>query len=442
MFLNTFQQAESFLALHIPKNSRQTFPGEAGLKRAKYLLHLLGDPQEKLKIVHVAGTSGKGSTCYLISSLLESQGFKVGFHQSPHLTDVRERFQINNQIISKEEFIFYLNKIIPIINMVPAFAKASVGRGKTFHGSLTYFEILVGLAYLIFSEKKVDYAVMETGLGGWYDATNVVSRTDKLAVLTKIGLDHTNILGKTIKEIAFQKAMIINNKSQAISIDQEQSVKKVFEKVAKEKQAKIIFITKNDYLYDGRGQDNIKFNLIGKYQKENAGLALTTVNFLSQRDKFIINKEKIKKVLSQAHFPGRFDVKRVNGKTVVFDGAHNPQKMEAFIKALIQKYPNKKFVFLLAFKSGKDYKKMLKIITPWADLIILTSFFTENQDIINLSEEPSAIGQQLKKLGFNNFTIVLSNKKAWEIILNKKEPIVVTGSLYLVGEVYKLIKEK
>lgn len=432
MILRTFEQAEHYLSLHIPKNSQQRFPGEVGLERAKCLLHLLGCPQNKLKVIHIAGTSGKGSTCYLISSFLKAHGFKVGFHQSPHLTDVRERFQINNQIISKEEFIFYLNKIIPIINMV----------GKTFHGSLTYFEILVGLAYLIFSEKKVDYAVMETGLGGWYDATNVVSRTDKLAVLTKIGLDHTNILGKTIKEIAFQKAMIINNKSQAISIDQEQSVKKVFEKVAKEKQAKIIFITKNDYLYDGRGQDNIKFNLIGKYQKENAGLALTTVNFLSQRDKFIINKEKIKKVLSQAHFPGRFDVKRVNGKTVVFDGAHNPQKMEAFIKALIQKYPNKKFVFLLAFKSGKDYKKMLKIITPWADLIILTSFFTENQDIINLSEEPSAIGQQLKKLGFNNFTIVLSNKKAWEIILNKKEPIVVTGSLYLVGEVYKLIKEK
>src|SRR3990167_10535368 len=130
--IKTFKQAEAFLALHIPRSSEQTFPGEAGLNRAKYFLNLLGRPQEKLKIIHVAGTSGKGSTCYLISSLLASQGFKVGLHQSPHLTDVTERFQINGKIISQKEFVDYLNKIIPMVNMV----------GKTFHGSLTYFEIL------------------------------------------------------------------------------------------------------------------------------------------------------------------------------------------------------------------------------------------------------------------------------------------------------------
>src|SRR3989339_1709335 len=232
IMIKTFKQAEAFLALHIPKTSTQTFPGELGLNRAKYFLHLLGNPQEKLKIIHVAGTSGKGSTCYLISSLLISQGFKVGLHQSPHLTDVTERFQINNQIISKKEFVFYLNKIIPVINMV----------GKTFHGQLTYFEILVGLAYLIFYEKKVDYAVIETGLGGKYDGTNIVSRSDKLSVLTKIGLDHINILGKTIEEIAYQKAMIINEKSQAISINQDPKAEKVIREVAKEKKAKLFFV--------------------------------------------------------------------------------------------------------------------------------------------------------------------------------------------------------
>src|SRR3989338_5459008 len=233
MKIKNFREAEQFLALHIPNNSQQRFPGELGLKRAKYFIYLLGDPQEKLNIIHVAGTSGKGSTCYLISSLLKFHGFKVGLHQSPHLTDVRERFQMNNKIISEEEFIFYLNKIIPIINMV----------GKTFHGSLTYFEILVGLAYFIFSEKKVDYVVMETGLGGKFDATNIVERSDKLAVLTKIGLDHVAILGKTIQEIAYQKAMIINDKSQAISIYQDPRAVKVIKKVVKDKQAKIIFVS-------------------------------------------------------------------------------------------------------------------------------------------------------------------------------------------------------
>ncbi len=456
MKLHTFKQAEQFLALHIPKSSAQIFPGELGLKRAKYFLRLLGQPQEKLKIIHVAGTSGKGSTCYLISSLLAGQGFKVGLHQSPHLTDVRERFQIytersrsiNNQIISKKEFIFYLNKIIPMID-----------------APLTYFEILVGLAYLIFYEKKVDYAVMETGLGGWYDATNVVERPDKLSVLTKIGLDHTNILGKTIEKIALQKAMIINKNSQAISIDQDTEVEKVIEGVVKEKNAKVFFVSSprrkgsmhldsrssslsdiNLRVDDLRGNDSIErmtqnLALIGDYQKENAGLALTIINFLSKRDGFLVDREKIKKVFETASFPGRFDVKKIAGKTVVFDGAHNPQKMKAFISSLIKKYPDKKFNFLLAFKKGKDYQGMLKIIIPWVNSIILTSFFTENQDMINASENPNKIGLTLSEIeGFNNFEINPSLKKAWVEIIKKKEPIVVTGSLYLIGEVYKLIK--
>jgi len=431
MLIRTFKQAEQFLALHIPNNFQQRFPGGLGLKRAKYFLHLLGRPQEKLKIIHVAGTSGKGSTCYLISSLLASQGFKVGLHQSPHLTDVTERFQINNQIISKEELVNYLNKIIPMVNLV----------GKTFHGSLTYFEILIGLAYLIFYEKKVDYVVMETGLGGWFDATNVVERPDKLAVLTKIGLDHANILGKTIEEIALQKAMIINNKSQAISIKQVPEIEKVIKEVAENKMAKLMFVR-----VSSRDVINHVFTknlgLIGEYQKENAVLALGVVNFLSLRDGFIIDQNKIKKVFETAKFPGRFDIKKIKNKTIIFDGAHNPQKMEAFLGALIQRYPDKKFNFLLAFKKGKDYQNMLKIIIPWADSIILTSFFTKNQDMINLSEEPAIVGQQLQKIGFNNFEINPSLKKAWKEILEKKEPIVVTGSLYLVGEIYRLIKSK
>jgi len=433
MTINSFKQAEQFLALHIPRSSQQTFPGELGLKRAKYFLKLLGNPQEKLKIIHAAGTSGKGSTCYLISSLLVSQGFKVGFHQSPHLTDVKERFQMNSKIISEKEFIFYLNKIIPIINLV----------GRTFHGPLTYFEILVGLAYLIFYEKKVDYVVIETGLGGWYDGTNVVSRQDKLTVLTKIGLDHVTILGKTLSEIAFQKAMIINNKSQAISIYQDTKAEKVIRRVVEKKQAKILFINNNYHLNTDRTKmvNGFRLNLIGDYQRENASLALAVINFLSQRDSFKLNKEKIKKVFRTASFPGRFEIKKINGKTVIFDGAHNPQKMEAFINSLIKKFPKKKFNFLLAFKKGKNYQDMLKIIILKTAVhkIILTNFFTENQDVINSSEDLNIIGQFLKKINYNSFEVIPSLGKAWEAALQKKEPIVVTGSLYLIGEVYKLI---
>jgi len=447
MIIKTFKQVEQFLALHIPKNSQQTFPGELGLKRAKHFLQLLGNPQEKIKVIHVAGTSGKGSTCYLISSLLISQGFKVGLHQSPHLLDVTERFQTNNQNISKEEFIFYLNKIIPYIAPL-----------------LTYFEILVGLAFYIFADKKVDYAVMETGLGGKYDGTNVVSRSDKLAVLTKIGLDHTNILGKTIEEIAFQKAMIINEKSQVISIKQEPGAEKVIRKVVGQKKAKVQFVSFPPPIgVEGRlrreldpllqGDNNTKqiinnLGLIGDYQKENAILALAAVNYLSNRDGFVINQNKIKKVLETANFPGRFDIKKINGKTIIFDGAHNPQKMEAFINSLIKKYPDKKFNFLLAFKKGKDYQNMLKIIISYAIVhkIIITSFLTENQDMINVSEDPKLVenaymssvrrGRVSRPL---DVKIIPDLKNAWETILKYPEPIVVTGSLYLVGEIFRLI---
>ncbi|EKE14049.1 MAG: multifunctional folylpolyglutamate synthase/dihydrofolate synthase, partial [uncultured bacterium] len=234
MFIKNFTHAEAFLSLHIPKTSAQTFPGETGLNRAKNFLRRLGNPQEKLKIIHVAGTSGKGSTCYLISSLLSAHGFKVGLHQSPHLTDVTERFQINNKNISKDDFVVYLNKIIPIINHRDEACLVST--------SLTYFEILVGMAFYIFNEKKVDYAVIETGLGGKYDGTNVVSRSDKLAVLTKIGLDHVAILGKTLPEITLQKAMIINKNSQAISINQDPKAEEVIREIAEEKKAKLFFI--------------------------------------------------------------------------------------------------------------------------------------------------------------------------------------------------------
>ncbi len=446
--IKTFHQAEKYLSFHIPKSNQQTFPGELGLKRAKYFLHLLGNPQEKLKIIHVAGTSGKGSTCYLISSLLVSQGFKVGFYQSPHLTDVTERFQIGNKNISKKEFVFYLNKIIPIIDRTDEACLVST--------KLTYFEILVGLAFYIFNDKKVDYAVIETGLGGWYDGTNVVNRSDKLAVLTKIGLDHTEILGKTLSEIALQKAMIINKNSQAISIKQDKKAEKVIKKVAEKKQAEIIFIDNIYHLSNDRTKmvKNFRLNLIGEYQKENAGLALSVVNYLSQRDKFELNRNKIKKVFAMANFPGRFDIKKINNKTVIFDGAHNPQKMEAFIRALINKFPKKKFNFLLAFKKDKDYQEMLKIIIlkTIVHKIILTSFFTENQDMINASENPIKIGKQLNPPSPSasarqsriklDIKVILDLKKAWKQILKEKEPIVVTGSLYLIGEIYRLLKGK
>ena len=426
MSIFTFHQAEAYLNFLVHQGARQIFQGELGLKKIKYFLKLFGSPQNKLKVIHIAGTAGKGSTCYLISRLLEAHGFKVGLHLSPHLTDVRERFQMNNKIISKKEFIFYLNKIIPFINKVE----------QSEYKDLSYFEVLVGLAFYIFADKGVNYAVMETGLGGLYDATNISDRKDKIAVLTKIGFDHMEILGETLEEIAFQKAMIINNNSQVVSIKQSKEVGKIIEEVVKKKKSKL-------YLSNDRLQNNIQLSLIGDYQKENASLALKTVELIALRDGFKVDEEKVRQVFATAHFPGRFDIKRIKGKTVVLDGAHNPLKMDSFTRALKLKYPGKKFHFLIAFKKGKDYQNMLCDLVPLASKITVTSFFVDNQDLIHLSEKPETIEKNLKKIGLRDYQIISQPEEAFKSVLEAKENIIViTGSLYLLGEIYKLIKGK
>ncbi len=197
-----YSQILSYLYGFIPDRYSLKFSGQAGIERTKYLLQLLDNPQEKIKVIHIAGTSGKGSTAYLISKLLQHHGFKVGLQVSPHLIDIRERFQINNQLIPEELFVRTFQEIKPTIE-----------KAKNSHwGKLTFFEILVSFAFYFFWKNKVDYAVMETGLGGLYDGTNVVENKNKLVVLTKIGLDHQWILGSTYEKIASQKAGIIKKK--------------------------------------------------------------------------------------------------------------------------------------------------------------------------------------------------------------------------------------
>jgi len=182
--INNFQDVEKYLSKFVPKNIGDNFFAETALLRVKNFVKLLGSPQKKMKVVHIAGTSGKGSTATIISNVLQGLGFQVGLQVSPHLLDIRERCQVNNELLSEEKFIKYFLEIIPVIEKV----------AKTKFGKLTYFEIITGLSLYIFQQEKVDYAVIETGLGGTYDASNIIDDRNKIAVLTKIGKDHTEIL--------------------------------------------------------------------------------------------------------------------------------------------------------------------------------------------------------------------------------------------------------
>lgn len=445
MKLTSYAHVEPYLSGYIATGPLELYVGDRGLQRVKHLLSLLGDPQEKIKVVHIAGTSGKGSTAYMISHLLISLGKKTALHLSPHLIDIRERAQINNALIPEEAYVQYLNEIIPAIESM----KASV------FGSPSYFEILTALSYTIAFREKVDYMVVETGLGGLYDATNSVSNANKVCVITRIGFDHMHILGDTLPKIAVQKAGIIHEGNIVISSDQEPSVQGVLVSKTKENMGTLHVVSPGraypqtnfsetetifDFFSEGVSFTHLHCSLVGMYQVENVSLALETVAFLSQRDHFAFSEDVVRSSLKSAHFLGRFDIRRIDGKTVILDGAHNPQKMEALVTSLKQIYPEKKFHFLVGFSKAKDFMSMMKLIIPLASCITITQFSTDTNDMIHLSQPADRIVAALVHLGFSSFEVITGPHRAMEHVLASGDShIVVTGSLYLLGELYKNI---
>ena len=441
--INTYSEAISYLRRSIPKNENR-FPGDLGLKRQAEILRLLGDPQNKIKAIHLAGTSGKGSTAFYISSLLINHGFKVGLTLSPHLLDIRERFQINNQLISKKEFVFYLNQIIPVIEKIKL----------TDFGRPTFFEILIALSFHIFYQKKVDYMVVETGLGGLMDGTNTITSSNQIVAITKLGLDHTSILGPNLKSIAFQKAGIIHPHNSVFSVKQLPQAQKVLDDVASKNKTQINYISpkinfKNinfkdqtllyDFSFKNLSIKKLVLNTIGLYQVENSALSLSILSFLSSRDHFILNINQIRHTFLSAHFFGRVDIYQKGNQTFILDGAHNPQKMRSLISSLKKAYPHQKFIFIIAFKQRHDFPQMIKSILPIAKKIILTSFNIKFQDMVQISQSASSIISLLKKLNFDNYQIALNPKSAYLLAKKTNQSTIITGSLYLLPKIYPFL---
>lgn len=447
MQITSYKQALEYLAEHTPQVLATQFPGEIGLERAKRLMQELGNPQESLKIIHVAGTSGKGSTCTILSHLLASQGLSVGLTLSPHLMDVRERIQINNQLITQEEFYTHLQTVSAAVERVPA----------SEYGVPTFFEIIIGLAFVIFKVKGVDYVVMETGLGGLLDGTNMVKRQDKVVLLSRIGYDHMHILGERIEDIAYQKAHIIQKGNVAFSIQQEEEVVKVFNRIAEEKGGTLQYITPENYtihseevgrtefsfIWNTYALSHLQLGLQGAYQVENASLALSAFFYCMERDKHTIVESRLRSVLEELQFNGRQHTVTVEGQTLLLDGAHNVQKMEALLQTLNKLYPGKSTVFLIAFKKGKDFDSMLHLIARQAHYIVLTSFVNTINDTLHTSETVSDLKSVLDAADFYEVTVEPDLHKAVDVLLKRPEDIkVITGSLYLLGDVYSLINKR
>ena len=444
MKISSFKDSVQYLETFIPLG-RYYLP-KSKLERIQFVMSLLGDPQNKIKVIHVAGTAGKGSVCHYISHLLQIHGFKVGLTVSPHLVNIRERIQINNKMISETKFCQYLSEIQPFIEKIK----------ETKYKTLSYFEIIHALAYYVYFKEKVDYVVMETGMGGRYDATNTVASENKVAVLSKIGFDHTEILGDTLEKIAAEKAGIIHKHNLVISIDQKPEVEKVFLTKSRDNEARFNVVkkyssaikshnmcTQFDFSYKDISIKKIELSTPALYQLENVSLALSTLIEISKRDRFQIDEDLIRKTLIAIKLPGRFDIKSIKNKQIIIDGAHNPEKMSAFVKSLVARFPNKKFRFLVSIKKGKNYKEILENITPVASKIYLCEFYVSDQGWIVEAEKPKHLAEVLDKIGFADYTIVLNTEAALKDLLNHSHDIneinIITGSLYLVSQVYQII---
>jgi len=302
--------------------------------------------------------------------------------------------------------------------------------------SPVYFEILSALTYYIFNEEKVNYAIIETGLGGLLDSTNVVENKNKISVITKIGIDHTHILGNNLEKIAFQKIGIVTNNSQVFSTFQKKNVLKVFNEECKKRKADLVIVHKpkiskligNEVSFQNRllHLDKVPLSLNGKHQAENTRLALRVFTYICVRDILEIDKSKIIKTLSELDFIGRFTIKEINGKTIVFDGAHNPQKIKSLVQTLKEKFPNQKFHFLFGLKNNKDFVNLLRIIKPISKTLTVTKIQRE-------------LGDTLTKIHFTNYKYIPEPKIAIRELLKteSKEIIVVTGSFFLITKMEK-----
>ena len=448
---HSFFEAQHFLYSHLLSwSEKKTKPGEpAFFRRAIVFLKELGDPQEKVKTVHIAGTSGKTSTTFLLGALLQGQGFKVGVMTSPHLKDVRERMLINGQLISDEDFCRYAEQVIPAIERTEA----------SEWGMPSFFEGLVGLGYLAMVDHKVDYVVAETGLGGTWDATNCVRRSDKLAVITRIGLDHTKILGSTYSEIAGQKAGIIQEGNEVVALHQLERVMQVVTRRTRAKKAHVQTVDPRqmlsrvktsdrgsvfDLTLGGKVYKKVELGASGSYQLENMCVALMALETLAKRDGFHIKEAGLRQALATVRVPGRMEQVRVGDQEFILDGAHNPQKMRALVRALQAAYPGQKLPVLLAFKSTKEFRPMLKVLLPIADSVIATTFDALAVGDMRIeAQSPEHIAAALHEMGSSRHSSVPELKKAFFQALKKTQgrPLLVTGSLYLLSQVYPLLAE-
>ncbi len=410
MPITSIQEAEKILQAYVPA-VKQFTGASINLDRMSTVMKALGNPEQKLRVVHVAGTSGKTSTSYYAASLLQYSGYKTGLTVSPHIDSITERIQINGAPISDNMFCSYLSECIDLIAHVPI--------------QPSYFELLMALAYYVFYKEGVDWAVIETGMGGLLDASNIATKEDKVCVITDIGYDHMHILGSTIAEIAAQKAGIIQHTNAVFMYKQSHEVMTAIRSRVEEKHAHLHLV--NDTTIHSNNER------MPEYQKRNWQLAYETVQYIATKDAVSVPRSAAT-ISREVYIPGRMEIVQIAGKTLIMDGAHNAQKMHAFVSSMHARFPRTKATIVLAMKEGKEYEEVIDCLLPISESIYATSFST-SQDLPAHATSPETIAVYAKSIGLQNVYVESDAQRALEAALEGSAKIViVTGSFYLLAQ--------
>ena len=356
-------------AMNFIQNTNK-FGSVLGLDNIRELLERLGNPQDQLRVVHIAGTNGKGSTLAFLAGIFRESGYRAGRYVSPASFSYEERFRINEENISKKDLCFYMEKIKNV-------AEEMVKDGLSHP---TMFEIETALSFLYFLDKKVDVVLLETGMGGRLDATNVVKKPIA-TVIASIGMDHMQFLGDTLEKIASEKAGIIKEGCPVISYDNTKEVNEVIKNKAKQMHAKVTFVNSagirvlqeslngESFSYrssDGRWYEKIEIPLLGRHQINNAALALETLNVI--KNYHCISDFQTEDGMRKTIWRGRIEILE-REPMVICDGAHNPDGAKSLLSFLQNNFTNQRLIYIMGVLSDKDYEQMVQILAPAADKI-------------------------------------------------------------------------
>lgn len=429
-----YQEAIEFI------HSTYKFGSKLGLQNISKLTELLGNPQNSYKIIHVAGTNGKGSTSNMIHDVLMSSGYKTGLFISPYLEEFTERIQVSKKHIEKESLARITNLVKEKIDIML----------KEGYNHPTEFEVVTAIGFKYFEEQQIDFLVLEVGLGGRFDATNVVTNT-LVSVITSISYDHMEYLGDTLEKIAFEKAGIIKENSNVVIYPQEDIIVNTIKNVAKNKNTQVFETNKKNieklkgnltgqwfkYLKtDIFDLPEIKMNFLGEHQLYNVLTALRALEVVKQLG-YNITEEGIIKGLDNCRFAGRFEILQEN-PVIVLDGGHNINGIEYFAKAVKENFEDNKIILFFGMLKDKNPEDVLPLILPLCkEVYTLTP---NNPRAMKSTELADLIKKHsdLKVTPINEYNEIVPILKAIDI----SEYVAFVGSLYMIGDVRTILKKE